>query len=95
MSHFLVISRIYRFILMLFIFAIGTSWSEADVIDLSPSQDTYVDSKRKNNSYGSNSYIRLRETNQYRRNHKTHSSDCRNIASYGRKANMDKLLVDL
>jgi parallel beta-helix repeat protein len=48
------------FVLFILIFTSTLAFSE--VIDLSPSQDTFVNSKKTNNSYGSNSYIRLRES---------------------------------
>jgi len=48
------------FVLCILIFTSTSAFSE--VLDISPSQDTFINSKRANNNYGSNSYIRLRES---------------------------------
>ena len=45
-----------------FIFAFTSTLAFSEVVELSASEDTYVDSRRNTKSYGSNSYIRLRES---------------------------------
>ena len=57
--------QIDQLILGLFVLCVLTftpTLAFSEVLDLSPSQDTFVDSRKANNRYGSNPYIRLRES---------------------------------
>ena len=53
-------------VFLLVLILIGSSQAFADVIELTPEEDTYVYQRKPSSSFGSNSYIRLRSRQQYR-----------------------------
>ena len=58
---FLRIEKLTLGLLVLCALILSSTWAHSDEVSLSPSQDTFVNSKKANKSFGSNSYIRLVE----------------------------------
>ena len=67
MRHLGLYNLLYGSVFLVVLILIGSSQAFADVIELTPEEDTYVYQRKPSSSFGSNSYVRLRASNNRQR----------------------------